>query len=412
MSDARKKSHIAYILAIVFGSVFLILAIVTSAGGATDAGIVFGLFAIGCSAGAVFSFRDFKGRMDSPRTTETALDDASPNISALPTETPSTPIAPYQAKPRERIHLPETDTLETDSFENGEGALDLNIPMFLHYRNAEGEESKRRITVHRLVPSYDDFNLLAFCHERQQNRTFKVSRILDLYDETTGSRIDDPVAFFKNAYAESPIGICRAAIGASADQLLALSFIAHSRDRTTTKDWSIIVEYLSERCARPLDAAIAEQEVRRLECDLPEFRKVLKRLSNLDSVEKEKLIAAAQSMADSAKSPDPMQIAAVQTAEKALRAEARPKAERLHDPNAGSIFHGQTWCVTGSFENFIPREKAMDEVSLRGGTVGASVTSKTTHLLTGSNPGSKMKKALEVGAMVVSEEEFLKLLGR
>ncbi len=75
-----------------------------------------------------------------------------------------------------------------------------------------------------------------------------------------------------------------------------------------------------------------------------------------------------------------------------------------------SVFEGQVWCVTGSFENFKPRELAMEEVKKRGGRVVSSVTSKTTHLLAGKNPGSKLNKALSLGVKVVSEDEFLKLL--
>jgi DNA ligase (NAD+) len=75
-------------------------------------------------------------------------------------------------------------------------------------------------------------------------------------------------------------------------------------------------------------------------------------------------------------------------------------------------FAGQTWCVTGSFESFTPREKAMEEVVRRGGKVGASVTSKTTHLLAGTSPGSKLAKAKKVGAAIVSEKEFLALIAQ
>jgi DNA ligase (NAD+) len=74
------------------------------------------------------------------------------------------------------------------------------------------------------------------------------------------------------------------------------------------------------------------------------------------------------------------------------------------------VFAGQTWCVTGSFASFTPREKAMDEVARRGGKVSSSVTSKTTHLLVGGNPGSKLARAKAVGAKIVTEEEFLELL--
>jgi DNA ligase (NAD+) len=71
---------------------------------------------------------------------------------------------------------------------------------------------------------------------------------------------------------------------------------------------------------------------------------------------------------------------------------------------------GQTWCVTGSFERFKPREKAMDEVLRLGGRVTSSVTSRTTHLLAGGAAGSKLAKARELGVTIVSEEEFLRLI--
>ena len=84
---------------------------------------------------------------------------------------------------------------------------------------------------------------------------------------------------------------------------------------------------------------------------------------------------------------------------------------RTAAPVAGpQPFAGQTWCVTGSFQHFTPREAAMEEVVQRGGKVSASVTSKTTHLLVGENPGSKLQKAQKLGATVVTEPEFLDLL--
>ena len=89
-----------------------------------------------------------------------------------------------------------------------------------------------------------------------------------------------------------------------------------------------------------------------------------------------------------------------------FREDVPPPGERTT-----GVFDGQTWCVTGSFASFTPREKAMDEVALRGGKVSGSVTSKTTHLLVGENPGSKLAKAQALGAAIVTEEEFLRLLG-
>ncbi|HVP19939.1 MAG TPA: NAD-dependent DNA ligase LigA [Spirochaetia bacterium] len=79
-------------------------------------------------------------------------------------------------------------------------------------------------------------------------------------------------------------------------------------------------------------------------------------------------------------------------------------------PGVAQTFAGQTWCVTGSFQHFKPREVAMDEVRNRGGRVTDSVTSRTTHLLAGEAAGSKLEKARKLGAAIVTEDEFLRLL--
>jgi DNA ligase (NAD+) len=80
------------------------------------------------------------------------------------------------------------------------------------------------------------------------------------------------------------------------------------------------------------------------------------------------------------------------------------------DESLEQIFQGQSWCVTGSFEHFKPRDTAMDEVKKRGGAVVSDVSGKTSHLLAGEKAGSKLKKAEKLGVQVVSEEEFLALL--
>ncbi|MBW7858266.1 MAG: NAD-dependent DNA ligase LigA [Leptonema sp. (in: Bacteria)] len=81
------------------------------------------------------------------------------------------------------------------------------------------------------------------------------------------------------------------------------------------------------------------------------------------------------------------------------------------DVNIDQVFAGQTWCVTGSFDHFKPRDKAMTEIELRGGKISSSVSSKTTHLLAGEKAGSKLDKANQLGTTIVNEAEFLKLIG-
>ncbi|MBN1797242.1 MAG: NAD-dependent DNA ligase LigA [Spirochaetales bacterium] len=78
--------------------------------------------------------------------------------------------------------------------------------------------------------------------------------------------------------------------------------------------------------------------------------------------------------------------------------------------SVGQIFKDQTWCVTGSFNNFKPREKAKAEIKKRGGRITENVSANTTHLLVGSSPGSKYEKALALKAAIITEDEFIKLL--
>ena len=75
-----------------------------------------------------------------------------------------------------------------------------------------------------------------------------------------------------------------------------------------------------------------------------------------------------------------------------------------------SSMAGQSWCITGSFVNFKPRTLAAAEIEVRGGKVVTSVTGKTTHLLAGMEPGSKLDKANALGVKIVEEEEFMRLL--
>ncbi len=84
--------------------------------------------------------------------------------------------------------------------------------------------------------------------------------------------------------------------------------------------------------------------------------------------------------------------------------------EDTSEPSENQIFAGQSWCITGTFNYFQPRDKAMEEIVKRGGNEVSSVSKKTTCLLAGENAGSKLKKAIALGVKIVNEQEFLKLI--
>ena len=77
------------------------------------------------------------------------------------------------------------------------------------------------------------------------------------------------------------------------------------------------------------------------------------------------------------------------------------------------IFEGMTFCITGSVEHFANRNEVKAVIEERGGKVTGSVTGKTHYLInndTTSN-SSKNKKAKELNIPIISEEDFIKMLG-
>ena len=84
--------------------------------------------------------------------------------------------------------------------------------------------------------------------------------------------------------------------------------------------------------------------------------------------------------------------------------------ERESGPQLPQTMSGQSWCVTGSFDNFKPRDLATAEIKRRGGKVVSGVSQKTTYLLAGAGAGSKLAKAEKHGVAIVTEDDFLKML--
>ena len=65
--------------------------------------------------------------------------------------------------------------------------------------------------------------------------------------------------------------------------------------------------------------------------------------------------------------------------------------------------------ITGTLKSF-PRTEAEERIKALGGTAKDNVTRKTTYLVVGPEPGSKLARAQELGIKQLTEEEFLRLL--
>jgi DNA ligase (NAD+) len=68
-----------------------------------------------------------------------------------------------------------------------------------------------------------------------------------------------------------------------------------------------------------------------------------------------------------------------------------------------------TFVVTGGLEKFT-RDSIAETITAHGGKAAAAVSKKTDYVLVGSDPGSKLAKAQELGVKVIDEARFLELL--
>lgn len=71
---------------------------------------------------------------------------------------------------------------------------------------------------------------------------------------------------------------------------------------------------------------------------------------------------------------------------------------------------GKSFVFTGSLPT-LDREKAQTMVRENGGDVSSSVSSKTSFVVAGEEAGSKLDKARSLGVKIITEEEFLGMMG-
>lgn len=107
------------------------------------------------------------------------------------------PQAP-EPPPSRAPSLPPTPDSAELAAEPADAATASKSDLFIRYVDANGAPSERRISIHGLKEnSSGEFTIRAWCHERQDMRSFLISRVEEAVDPETGEIIDDLFDWFQ-----------------------------------------------------------------------------------------------------------------------------------------------------------------------------------------------------------------------
>lgn len=95
------------------------------------------------------------------------------------------------------------------------------------------------------------------------------------------------------------------------------------------------------------------------------------------------------------------------------RLEGILQLEKVEESTKTATLEGLTFVITGSVHHFKNRKEVKEKVEELGGKVTGSVTSKTNYLINNdqASSSSKNKKAKELNIPIISEEEFINMIG-
>jgi len=83
----------------------------------------------------------------------------------------------------------------------------------------------------------------------------------------------------------------------------------------------------------------------------------------------------------------------------------------VEQPKPEQVFAGKTFVLTGTLDT-MTRDEAAGLITERGGRVSSSVSKKTSFVVAGRDPGSKLDKARGLGVSVLDEQQFRSALAQ
>lgn len=229
---------------------------------------------------------------------------------------------PLPNKQLDTFNVPENETIEDIILPPDITNLKLNLLAQITYTDAQGQISERRITIKSISESYDgDYIIQAYCHEKQAQRSFKLSRISKLVDMETGEMFSNPQQYFLDRFHDSPIGLITSCFQNLESEILVLTFVARSDGFLRKKEREIIIAFIIKKTGKVLDTELLDGEIRRTYCDTSDFRSALKLIGKKSSTDKQLILETATNIIATDKIPDPMELGTLDLIKKELRLE-------------------------------------------------------------------------------------------
>ena len=91
---------------------------------------------------------------------------------------------------------------------------------------------------------------------------------------------------------------------------------------------------------------------------------------------------------------------------RSLGVEPAPPVQNISDE-----FKGKTFVLTGTLQN-MTRDEASEIIKQMGGKTSFSVSKNTSFVVAGESAGSKLDKAQKLGVIILTENDFLNMIGR
>jgi hypothetical protein len=160
------------------------------------------------------------------------------------------------------------DTLDPAPFADIDLSELIGQRVGLLYRDVDGDESRREVTVKTLrrTAGGEGIALQCWCHMRGAPRKFRLDRVAALFDVETGEAFDDAQAFLRalaeaGAPASTPAEKAAAAIAGVKAELNVLVFLARA-DGWHDSEVPVAVNFALDGPASPRDIDVTELERR------------------------------------------------------------------------------------------------------------------------------------------------------